>query len=82
MIQVIAREGTDLSAYFKDGKVLARPPFGKGEARNQMFFGYAEPWMLLKIATLPAVQAILPIVLERTNEPEPYPADDTQPVCA
>ncbi|MDW8350679.1 MAG: S8 family serine peptidase [Anaerolineae bacterium] len=81
LIQVIAREGTDLSAYFKDGKVLARPPFGKGEARNQMFFGYAEPWMLLKIATLPAVQAILPIVLERTNEPEPYPADDTQPAA-
>ena len=75
-IEVFAAEGTDLSAYFVDGKVFARPPIGKGEERTQIYIGLAYPTNLLKIASLGQVRAIIPIVFERNAEPMPYPPDE------
>jgi len=76
IIEVFAAPGTDLSPYFVDGKVIARPPFGKGEDKTQVFIGSTYPTNLLKIASLDQVRAIIPIVLERNAEPMPYPPDE------
>jgi uncharacterized repeat protein (TIGR01451 family) len=75
LIEVIAEEGTNLSAYFVGGKVIARPPLSKGGKKTQIFIGFAYPYTLMKIASLAQVEAIIPIVLERTAEPDPYPPD-------
>jgi len=75
IIEVVAEEGADLSAYFVGGKAIVRPPLSKGEKKTQIFIGFAYPYTLMKIASLAQVEAIIPIVLERTAEPEPYPPD-------
>jgi len=77
LIEVMAKPGADLSAYFQDGKMIARPVLGKGENALQTFFGFAMPNVLLKIAELDVVQTILPITLEKNGYPDDYPADDT-----
>ncbi|MGC8947547.1 MAG: hypothetical protein ACP5N6_15515, partial [Anaerolineae bacterium] len=51
IIEVVAEAGTDLSAYFVDGKVIARPPLGKGEKKTQIFIGFAYPYSLMKLAS-------------------------------
>ncbi len=75
IIQVSAEAGADLSAYFVDGKVIARPPLSKGGRKTQTFIGFAHPHSLMKIASLGQVENILPIVLERNAEPDAYPPD-------
>jgi len=76
LVEVFAEEGTDLSAYFVDGNVYARPPIGKGETRIQIFIGFVKPPALLKIASLAKVEALLPVVLEKNAQPDDYPIDD------
>jgi len=74
------KEPLALDKYFVDGKYIARPPFGKGEQRIQIFIGQVMPSSLLKIASLGNVQAIIPIYFERTAEPEPYPPDEPRKI--
>lgn len=66
----------DLSAYFVDGKVYARPAFGKGEFKVQMFFGQIYPQNVIKLAYLAAVEAILPLSVEQDGQPMDMPIDD------
>ncbi|MGQ9468203.1 MAG: hypothetical protein ACUVSG_11290, partial [Anaerolineae bacterium] len=82
MVEVFAEEGTDLGRYFVDGKYIARPPldFGKGGQKTQVFIGLVYPTSLLKIASLARVQAVIPIVLERNAEPDPYPPDQPREI--
>ncbi len=87
LVEVIARpmlkrEGKDftLDSYFVDGKVLARPVFGKEGAKKQILIGQVNAADLLKIASLSQVEAVIPIVLERNGEPDPYPPDDPRPI--
>jgi uncharacterized repeat protein (TIGR01451 family) len=75
-IEVFAEEGTDLSEYFVDDQSFARPPFGKGERKVQVFIGFTYPANLIKIAEMAQVQAVIPIVLGQNAEPMPYPADE------
>jgi uncharacterized repeat protein (TIGR01451 family) len=77
IIQVIAKPGTDLKAFFEEGKLFARPALGKAGNESQVFLGAIKPNALMKIASLGAVQAVLPITLERNGYPDNYPADDT-----
>jgi hypothetical protein len=76
MVEIFAEEGADLSRYFVDGKYIARPPLGLGDRKIQVFFGFVLPSNLLKIASQGQVEYILPVVLERNAEPEPYPPDE------
>ncbi len=79
IFKVNDREGLpDLTPYFVDGKFAARPPFGKGEVKTQIVFGYAAPASLLKIASMAEVDYLLPVVLERNAQPDGYPYDDQQ----
>jgi len=80
LIEVFAGKGADLSRYFVDGKVIARSPLSKGGKTTQIFIGYVQPYNLMKIASLAQVEAIIPIVLERNAEPEPYPADQPREI--
>ncbi|MEJ5197573.1 MAG: S8 family serine peptidase [Anaerolineae bacterium] len=75
LIEVFAAKGADLSRYFVDGKVIARPPLSKGEKTIQIFIGFVYPYNLMKLASLAQVEYIYPVVLERNAEPDPYPAD-------
>lgn len=81
LVEIFAEEGTDPSRYFVDGKYIARPPFGKGGHRTQVFFGFVYPSNLLKIASMSQVEYVLPVVLERNAEPEPYPADQPRQIA-
>ncbi len=69
-------EVPDLSAYFVDGKVYARPAMGKGEFRVQMFFGQVYAHNVTKLAYLAAVDAILPLTVEQDGQPMDMPIDD------
>lgn len=82
IVEVFAAAGADVSGYFVDGKAIVRPMLGKGDQKSQIFIGFMQPSNLLKVASQTAVEAIIPIVLEKNAEPEPYPADEprvTQP---
>ncbi|HEC34120.1 MAG TPA: DUF11 domain-containing protein [Chloroflexi bacterium] len=73
-VEVFAKAGTDLSAYMTD--VKARPVIDKSANPTQAFVGSIHPTNLLKIASMPDVAAIIPMVVERDGEPMPYPPDD------
>ncbi|MCX7670568.1 MAG: S8 family serine peptidase, partial [Anaerolineae bacterium] len=79
-IEVFAARGADLSRYFVDGKVIARPPLNKGDKAIQIFIGFVYPYNLMKLASLAQVEYIYPVVLERNAEPEPYPADQPRAI--
>ncbi len=84
MIEVVfrvdEREGLpDLSAYFLDGQFFTRRALDTGEHRTQVVFGYAEPAALMKLASMGAVNFILPVVLERNAQPDDYPYDEETP---
>lgn len=80
LIEVFAGKDADLSRYFVDGKVIARPPLSKAGKTTQVFIGFVQPYNLMKLAALAQVEAIYPIVLERNAEPDPYPADQPRAV--
>ncbi|MGQ9599176.1 MAG: choice-of-anchor J domain-containing protein [Anaerolineae bacterium] len=69
-----------LKPYFVDGKLYAQPMGvqGKPGPMLQILFGRILPSNLIKVASHPAVQSILPITIER-NEYEVYPADEPRP---
>ncbi len=80
MVEIFAEEGAELSRYFVDGKFIARNPLRKGDLKTQTFIGLVYPTDLLKIASLATVQAVIPIVLERNAEPDPYPPDQPREI--
>ncbi|RLC87947.1 MAG: hypothetical protein DRI37_05730, partial [Chloroflexi bacterium] len=73
-VQVFAKAGSDLSAYLTD--VKARPVIDKSANPTQAFVGSIQPTALLKLASLPEVGTIIPMVIEKDGEPLPYPPDD------
>lgn len=75
-VEVFAAAGAEVSRYFVDGKAIVRPMLGKGDQKSQIFIGFMQPSNLLKVASQTAVEAIIPIVLEKNADPEPYPADE------
>lgn len=75
-VEVFAAAGAEVSRYFVDGKAIVRPMLGKGDQKSQIFIGFMQPSNLLKVASQTAVEVIIPIVLEKNADPEPYPADE------
>jgi uncharacterized repeat protein (TIGR01451 family) len=76
LVRVVASPGLDLSPYFVDGKVYARPVIGKGDDLVGTYYGQVYAHNLLKIATLADVGYIFPVVLEKDGFPDDYPIDD------
>ncbi len=72
----------DLSAYFVDGKIYARPAIGTGEFKVQMIFGQVYPQNVTKLAYVTAVDAILPLTVEQDGQPMDMPIDDAVAVTA
>lgn len=70
----------DISAYFVDGKVIARPALNKGDQILQVYYGQVYPYNLMKLAGLGEVQVILPVVFEQNAYPENYPIDDAKEI--
>ena len=73
---------SDLAAYFVDGKFYARPAVGKGEFKVQMVFGQVYPHNVAKLAYLAAVDAILPLTIEKDGQPMDMPIDDVTAASA
>jgi len=75
--QVTGKAGdADLSPFFPEGQLFARPTLGRGQHQLQVFVGLTYPSNLLKIASLDRVRSVVPIVLERNARPMPYPPDE------
>ncbi len=77
-VQVLLRSGEtiDLSAFFVDGKSIARNPLGEGDAKMQLILGLVKPLDLYKLAANENIQVVLPIVFEQNGYPLDYPIDE------